>query len=203
MQQFHLPPIAEFTDRRGFPRPIHGCSALGGFQFADRISEIYRILEAAETNDWRSLYVDDVWFRHHCNHCLELFSIDLDWVTLDQLGAMLFNRTAADGTVEPGILWVVGRDFDRDRPQPAETKQPLNPGALVDSLMASGLSGEDALLFAGQMPVSFLNEFMEARSDRLSAQSPDGRQKLSKSQKADLTQAFKKMKVSQDNGGDD
>jgi hypothetical protein len=80
MRFFELPPPAEFTDRRGFIRPIYGCSAFGGIEFADRISEIYRILEASGGDNWRALYIDDKWFRHHCNRCLELFAIDLDWV---------------------------------------------------------------------------------------------------------------------------
>jgi hypothetical protein len=100
-----------------------------------------------------------------------------------------------------GKLWVIGRDYDRDPTQPTETKQAINPGALVDALMATGLSGEDALAFAGGMPVSFLNEFMVARNDRMAAETGT-KPRHTKKQKEELIQALQKMKAAQ-NGGND
>lgn len=194
MQFFDLPPIAEFTDRRGKPYPIYGCSALGGFEFDDRLKEIYEILGHSENPDWRSLYIGDQWFRHHVNRCLELFSIDLDAVTLGQVEILLFG--AGDiKAIEPGILWQINKDYDHgDTDRPAETNIPLTPGSLIESLVASGMGTLEAIELASKMPMKFLNQFLEARGERLSQQSPCGKPKLTARQKGDLKETLSRMK---------
>ena len=158
----HFPPLAEFIDRSGTTRSIHGCSLMGRFEFIDRQEEIKHILDAADDDrSWQQLYLEHHQFSNAVNRCLALNGIDVDWLTPEIMEQLLFARFE-DGGWKAG--WLTELNQRESKNTANETIESTLPNLLaLVSLNCESL--KDAIELAANMPGNLLLDTIEARGE--------------------------------------
>jgi hypothetical protein len=171
-------PLAEFTDRLGHVRPIAGCSVLGRLEFWERVERLYDLMKEAERDDhWQQLYHSSKEFRHTIHTCLTLNGIDPDWLTFDQLQALLFHRVDEEsGELRPG--WLMELNTPPTEEPTGKAGDPLTAEELVAALAATAGSLKDALELAQHVrPADFLLGIAQAQAELKDQESRERRQR--------------------------
>ena len=163
----------EFADRHGIFRHSYGCSLLGVEEFRARLEALTKRLEVADDlTTIAQLYKRDKLFRHHCDRCLELNGIDLDW--LDGKGLVL-----------EGLLFIYEGDAGLlVRLNSAEPSQPSvsaeEAATIYDvgaSLLALSNDLGKVIEQLDTLPAKQASKILEARAKQVAGANPEEKQK--------------------------
>lgn len=157
-------PLAEFSDRLGHTRPIPGCSVLGRLEFWERVERLYDLMKDADPGQhWQALYHGSKEFRHNIYACLTLNGVDPEWITFDQLQALLFHRVDEEsGELRPG--WLMELNTPPEEESTGKAGDPLTVEELVAALAATAGNLKDALELAQNVrPADFLLNIAKAQ----------------------------------------
>jgi hypothetical protein len=151
-----------------------GCSLVGKFELDVRLVELQdAIADAAledEADTLPSLYLKNHWVRWLCDRCLALNGISPDWISPDQLDALLCGQVDDAGNVQPGILIQI------NTPRPASGTASAEPQGLADIIAAlshsEGIQG--AIALAQEIPANLLLEIADKRAQQ--AMPPEAKQ---------------------------
>ena len=157
-------PLAEFVDRSGVTRSIHGTSLIGRFEFVDRLEQLTSMLDAAiDGETWQDLYLNNRAFANAVDRCLTLNGIDPNWVTPESIEQLLFARFE-DGEWKSG--WLSELNRRESKSSKGEGIEPTLPNLLaLVSLICDSLS--EAINLASDMPSGLLLDVIDARSELL------------------------------------
>lgn len=163
-------PLAEFVDRSGVTRSIHGCSLIGRFEFADRQEQLKAMLDGAiEGETWQDLYLNNRAFANAVDRSLQLNGIDPDWLTPETIEQLLFARFEDREWKSGWLSELNARVSKLSTGEGIESTLP-NLLALV-SLSCDSLS--EAIDLAANMPGNLLLDTIEARGELM--KSPEQR----------------------------
>lgn len=124
---------------------------------------------------WQQIYRTNKRFQHICTQCLQLNGVDPDWLTFDQLEALLFQRIDADtGEIRAGWL------LELNRPPEAEGSskgkgEALSAEEMVAAIALTTGNLKEALeLYTSVRPSQFVSELLKAQAE---LKDPDSRTK--------------------------
>ena len=170
MRWLEFQPLAEFSDRNNIVRPIYGTTIMGRFEFAQRMTDIEKMLnEAAEALTWESLYLSQSRFRHAIDKALSCWGIDPDWLTPQHIEQLLFCRGE-----EPG--WLIELSLGKGERGRGEGQTLVD---VIATISTHCQSLQEALDLANTVPADLLVEVLNAKAGMQGdkPQNPQQRQK--------------------------
>lgn len=164
MQWIDFPAVAEFVDRSGVVRSIHGPTILGRFEFVDRLNDLADLLAGLDGSaSWEDLYRRGGRLRRLIDRCLELWGISPEWLAPSQIEQLLFCRGE-----EPGWLLTLLNPSQKGGSDDVEAKTLAESIAAI-ALMTGSLS--EAIELAGAVPGALLVDVIAASAEVRSATS--------------------------------
>ncbi len=157
MRWLELGVLAEFADRTGTIRQTGGCSLIGRFEFGQRLEQLQELLEGLEPEQvWADAYGEGGVFAHVIDRLLELNGLQVDWLTLDMVSALLFGRVDEDGNIQSGWLIELNQGAGKASDKPA---------TLAESIAGLSESLVEALELANELPAHLLIDIANARGE--------------------------------------
>jgi hypothetical protein len=93
MRWIDFPPVAEFIDRSGVVRRIHGPTLMGRFEFVDQLNELQEILGSLDGElGWMEVYQQQGRLKNVIDRALALWGVKAKWLTPSQIEQLLFCR---------------------------------------------------------------------------------------------------------------
>jgi hypothetical protein len=168
----------EFADRHGIFRTVRGCSLLGLEEFQARLEVLSGILEKVDGETTIAcLYKRDKAFRHHCDRCLELNGVELDWLDAKCLilESLLFWHEG-----EAGLL--VRLNSSEPAPEGAiESGKSATPYDIGAALLGMSNDLNKVLEQLNTLPAKQVGKILDARSRQVQeandAADPEGKKK--------------------------
>ena len=160
MRWLELGVLAEFADRTGVIRQTGGCSLVGRFEFGQRLEQMQELLEELPPEQpWADEYRRGGRFAHVVDRLLVLNGLEVDWLTLDMVSALIFGRVDGDGKILPG--WLVELN------NPTTDKQVRQGESSSLAQIIAGLSESltEALELADGLPAQLTIDIAQARAE--------------------------------------
>lgn len=176
--------IVEFPDRSGIIRTIAHPTIPGRREFFQRLNKMCEAIALVSptptVEEVLELYEGDRYFRHNCDRCLQLHSIDPEW--LDGRGLILYSMLFGYNGSH-GLLLQMNLLPQPDQDQKlSEGDKPLSDSDVVAALWVGGESLENARKIVATVPAVELRKTMESRA-KIVEQSDPTKAKKAKSRK--------------------
>lgn len=145
---------------------------MGIFEFFDRISLLSSVLAAAEfSQTWQQLYLSDEHFAHNIRQCLVLNNIDPDWVTLDQVGILLFPHKNELSEWQEGLLIQI------NTPVTAPKGNAISFQGEIIGAIATHTALDKAIELAETVPLKEMQAIMKGKNDLEYRSTEEGKKK--------------------------
>ena len=152
---------------RGTWRLIPGCSCEGIFEYAERMTELWELVQDSDgSKTLDALYQDDRRFRYLCDRVLELNGCKADWVRPADLDWLIFGWVAEDGTPQQSPLALLNTPPEPRHPRKAAPEDGPSDFIRLLAALASlpDTSLEDAVAAARALPARVALGVMEDRA---------------------------------------